>query len=240
MFILGISVRHQVDACNTYVVLLLASWHAIWYTLLRSQPKTKRCHGDVLGDESVESVQAGNCMIWRVVALLLVCSAKGVFWILEQPERSLMENHPAVRHDQNLSCTSEHGGLRRKIKKTDMVVHECLDRSSPCIPWPLMFAVSEGIVCCCSDRKILEKLPQFKPSADDLPAEELKRGWEMTVRYTDDQGRQRVNGGKNLKGSQAYPRQWGSQLSCSKRNFGIGPTTPNPLNVVSNQGSVLH
>ena len=97
MFILGISVRHQVDACNTYEVLLLASWHAIWYTLLRSQSKTKPCHGDVLGDESVESVQAGNCMIWRVVALLLVCSAEGVFWILEQPERSLMENHPAFQ-----------------------------------------------------------------------------------------------------------------------------------------------
>ena len=53
--------------------------------------------GDVLGDESVQSVKDANCMLWRIVALLLICSAKGVFWILEQPERSLMESHPAIQ-----------------------------------------------------------------------------------------------------------------------------------------------
>ena len=67
------------------------------YEMLRSQSKTMRRAGDVLGDESVQSVKDANRMLWRVVALLLICSAKGVFWILEQPERSLMESHPALQ-----------------------------------------------------------------------------------------------------------------------------------------------
>ena len=64
---------------------------------LRSQSKTQRRSGDVTGDETVQCVTDGNCMLWRVVALLLICSAKGVFWILEQPEKSLMQHHPAVQ-----------------------------------------------------------------------------------------------------------------------------------------------
>ena len=59
---------------------------------------------------------------------------------------------------------------------------------------------------------MLAKLPSLKPPADELPTDEQKRAWEMSVRYTDEFGNKRVNGGENLKASQAYPRQRGSEV----------------------------
>ena len=37
---------------------------------------------------------AGNCLASRALILMLLCSAKGVFWCLEQPKTSTMEWHP--------------------------------------------------------------------------------------------------------------------------------------------------
>ncbi|CAE7812072.1 rpsF [Symbiodinium sp. CCMP2592] len=54
------------------------------------------------------------------------------------------------------------------------------------------------------NRQILGNLAKFKPPVDELPTDEQKRGWEMSVRYTDEFGNKRVNGGKHLKASQAF------------------------------------
>ena len=39
-------------------------------------------------------MEAANHMVARVVILLLLCQARGVWWMLEQPVNSLLERHP--------------------------------------------------------------------------------------------------------------------------------------------------
>ena len=42
-------------------------------------------------------MRAGNTMCARVALLILLASAKGINWVLEQPANSLMERHPAMQ-----------------------------------------------------------------------------------------------------------------------------------------------
>ena len=42
------------------------------------------------------SVQEGNLLTVRTLILAYICSALGVWWILEQPKGSLLENHPLM------------------------------------------------------------------------------------------------------------------------------------------------
>ena len=63
----------------------------------RSRGSTKRSRTSPLGDESSTAVVAGNLQASRVACLILLCAAKSVFWILEQPKGSLLEMHPLVQ-----------------------------------------------------------------------------------------------------------------------------------------------
>lgn len=51
-----------------------------------------------LGNTAEPSVQAANRMVYRQVILLWLFTAKGVFWVLEQPAGSLLERHDAFVH----------------------------------------------------------------------------------------------------------------------------------------------
>ena len=140
----------------------------------------------------MSSVRAANRMIWRVVALLLICSSKGVWWILEQPERSLMEHHPAMQllfglvKCHRVSLNMEDFGARSRkptwLYTSALSAHKQSDCMVKCL------SVGGACICCCSDREILRKLPSLKPPADELPTDEQKRAWEMSVRYTDESG----------------------------------------------------
>ena len=46
-----------------------------------------------MGDESKPSVRLGNLLTARTLVLLLLCAAKSIFFVLEQPASSLMEYH---------------------------------------------------------------------------------------------------------------------------------------------------
>ena len=63
-------------------------------TMQRSRGSSKRSSSRPLGEESYESVQDANRMVGRVVILLLLCQAKRIWWLLEQPVNSLLEQHP--------------------------------------------------------------------------------------------------------------------------------------------------
>jgi hypothetical protein len=46
----------------------------------------------------VLAVRQGNQMSWRVAALLILVSAKTVWWIMEQPHSSLLELHESMQY----------------------------------------------------------------------------------------------------------------------------------------------
>lgn len=46
-----------------------------------------------MGDRSRPSVRLGNLLTARTLILLLLCAAKGIWFVLEQPSSSLMEYH---------------------------------------------------------------------------------------------------------------------------------------------------
>ena len=59
-----------------------------------SRGTTKREIFNPLGDTSCLSVRVGNAMVARAVLLLHLYEARGMFWVLEQPQNSLLEEHP--------------------------------------------------------------------------------------------------------------------------------------------------
>lgn len=68
-----------------------SSW--IWL----SRGSSKRTVFFPLGDIRVPSVRQGNLMIANMVALLLLLDTKNIWWVIEQPARSLMQEHPRWR-----------------------------------------------------------------------------------------------------------------------------------------------
>lgn len=62
----------------------------------RSRGSTGRRLSQLLGNESAPSVQEGNLMVSRCALLLLLASAKGIWWVMEQPRGSLLEHHPLM------------------------------------------------------------------------------------------------------------------------------------------------
>ena len=46
-----------------------------------------------MGDTTHKSVQDANCMVARVIVLLVLCQARKIRWVLEQPVNSLLAQH---------------------------------------------------------------------------------------------------------------------------------------------------
>ena len=75
-----------------------------------------------LGNRGFSFVQIGNILCSRLVLMLLICSARGCRWLVEQPEGSSLPNHPRFQelleivrvpwHLQNLDwCILHHIGF---------------------------------------------------------------------------------------------------------------------------------
>lgn len=62
----------------------------------RSRGSTGRRLSQPLGNERAPSVQEGNLMVSRCALLILLASAKGIWWVMEQPRGSLLEHHPLM------------------------------------------------------------------------------------------------------------------------------------------------
>ena len=63
----------------------------------RSRGSTHRSRTSPLGRRDSEAVHNGNLMVGRVMVLILLAAAKGVWWTLEQPSSSVMEYHPTFQ-----------------------------------------------------------------------------------------------------------------------------------------------
>lgn len=61
---------------------------------LRSRGSTHRSRTNPLGRKDSPSCRLGNLLCCRALVLVILAAAKGVFYILEQPQSSCMEYHP--------------------------------------------------------------------------------------------------------------------------------------------------
>ena len=66
-------------------------------SVLRSRGSTWRSKLRPLGRKGSEACHQANIMVARVMVLVLLASAKGCWWLLEQPGSSLMEYHPTFQ-----------------------------------------------------------------------------------------------------------------------------------------------
>ena len=51
---------------------------------------------DIMGNTDSAYICAQNALISRVCYILVLCMKRGVYWIIEQPESSIMWNHPMM------------------------------------------------------------------------------------------------------------------------------------------------
>ena len=61
---------------------------------LRSRYTSGRTPINPLGNVGYHYVMQGNVLLSRVIIIILICSAKKVRWLLEQPSGSCVSDHP--------------------------------------------------------------------------------------------------------------------------------------------------
>ena len=149
---------------------------------------SKRSMAFPLGDRTVSSVVLGNTIVSNLMLQLWLLSNIGVIWILEQPARSLMEEHP--RFQLVLTAFPVY---KLHVWMSDFNAPTAkpswLYSNSPYIAELLNFRVrdSKGYVRC--QKKCVVKK---KRRAD---------------------GSMSVSGGPDLKATQAYTREFGQAVS---------------------------
>ena len=104
-------------ACRVHLPYNLSHFAA----LPRSRGSTLRTPLHPEGNGAYPSVAAGNQIACRTLVLLYICAALHVWWILEQPVNSLMQELPAfkyfmrqVRTYRHSMCMKEYGGPTQK------------------------------------------------------------------------------------------------------------------------------
>ena len=162
-------------------------------------------------------------MTSRVALLCLLASAKACWWTVEQPQSSIMDRHPSFQKLMSLlpvrrlsMLMGDFGGASKKATSIWsrflgltigvaflgyclhplVLLYICDSLTDPYKEMILESHLAEW-----GHREIDSLLDERSPSTytGERP--------EMTIRYIDGSGRQRCKGGKDLKGSQAYPRK---------------------------------
>lgn len=83
----------RVRACG---IVLMAPVCSSWSWMSRFS--TQRSIIEPLGNDTSESVAAGNLMVSRMVLLMSLIVARGSIFIIEQPQGSIMLQHPRFQH----------------------------------------------------------------------------------------------------------------------------------------------
>ena len=153
--------------------------------VLLNRGTSKRSKHFPLGDQTVPSVRIGNKMVSRTILALLLCQIRRIWWVLEQPQGSLMESHPRFRW------------MLKRLR---------VYRVRICMSW--FGASSEKPTWLYSNWKFIEEIVKYaKPT--DLGNLGKK---SLAIKYKDASGQTRVVGGPDLKSSQAYPKGFGTAL----------------------------
>lgn len=145
------------------------------------------------GEERHQSVREGNWIACRTLILCYIAAALQLWWVVEQPVNSFMQELPAWK-------------FFMKQVKTYRYSLNMEDYGGPTKKPTWLY----------SGRKEIEDLPLYKPLPHQLPKRESK---EMVTYYEDSNGVARFAGGKDLKSSQSYPRQFGRALARLRSQY---------------------
>ncbi len=166
-------------------LLWLAPPCSSWVFLTRHSSGRDLC---VEGDMTQASIVAQNALVERCCFLMEVASARGCSWIVEQPASSVLWDYPAMRrvlrrHGLERPCVLDMGAFGGTSVKP---AH--LWGSAP------FLALLERT--CSGPERLGLRL----------------EGVQTTHRSVDSSGRRRCQGTSQLKGTQAYPWQFGAAL----------------------------
>jgi len=173
--------RLDVDSfcCGILSAPVCSTW--VWV----SQGSTGRRPYRPLGWAHLPIIREANRMVVRVLTLMYLCQALGIFWLLEQPASSVMSQHPHFQHFisqqpvfQVLIHMSNFGGATRKAT--------------------LLY----------SSHKWVSEINDYQTTPGHTPHEKN----DMMVTWTDAKGRKKCAGGPGLKASQAYPYGFGQAV----------------------------
>ncbi|CAL1151782.1 unnamed protein product [Cladocopium goreaui] len=148
-----------------------------------SRASTLRSESNPMGRSDSEAVRNGNILACRCFILLLLASCKGCWWLMEQPSTSTMEYMPCFQH------------LMALVSVRKMVL-SLADYGSPTLKRTNLYSSSDAI----------DSLPDYRTPRRLRPR-------EMVRHYIDGSGQKRVCGGKHLRASQAYPREFGLAIA---------------------------
>ena len=144
-----------------------------------NQSIAKRRTTRPLGDPQVPSVYCANVMVTRTLLLQLIFMARGIFTCLEQPAGSLMEHHPLFQRFVRCWAVFRHGVRVR-------------DYHLPAEKATWLYA----------SHNFISEVDMFRSTMVCEEAAEMTR-----IRFND-LGKRVIDGGKDLKKSQAYTRSF--------------------------------
>ncbi len=157
-------------------------------------------HISVEGHFTQPKVLHMNALLERVVLLLEVVTARGGFWLVEQPSSSVMWHYPAMQ-----GCLQRHG----------------------CTPQVLEMGAYGGTSV--KPTTLMGTAPYLRllggRCTPPLRARLELEGVHTTRRWIDAEGHRRVQGTSELRGTQAYPEGFGAAHALAfQASFGaVGP-----------------
>ena len=163
---------------------LLAPVCSSWTFMNRGT--SKRSIAVPYGASGVESVKQGNVMVARCVLLLILLAGRGCWWVLGQPRRSLLQEHPAFQHLVSVCPVYRH--------RIQMCHYGGNSRKST---WLY------------SNAAWIADVDAFR--THDLPA---THAVELATKSINKAGKVVVTGNAQLKDSQHYPKGFGKAI-CS-------------------------
>ena len=153
---------------------------------------TQRSKIDPLGDTNRACVKTANLMVSRCALIMRLIAAKGGAWVLEQPMSSLMIYHPRLQE---------------------------MLREGPV--FMTTFSMGAHGAPTRKPTKLYSNRPWVADLQKKVPANTKFAKLDIVRHGVNDRGQKTVTGGKQLKATQAYPRNFGKAVSnCFIKNRG--------------------
>lgn len=171
------------QSCTTHAARRIRARAQVWI----NRATSGRSAAFPLGNSSLPSVASANRMVSNLVLALVLLTLKGVFWIVEQPAGSLLEEHPRWKE------------LCRMVKvyRTHVWMSD-YGAPSPKPSWLY------------SQMSWISEIRDFR--SDDTRGRALEGSAVMSTKRTRADGTVAVTGGADLKASQAYTPAFGQAV----------------------------
>ena len=171
---------------------------------LRSRGSTGRSKRCPQGNANAPSVRVGNLQASRCALLLLFAAAKQVWWLLEQPKGSLLQDFPLMNQ-----VMRQLGAVRKQFR---MKGYGAPTEKPTWLYSSILVLVvwsAASLVCKCLLTRFFGRGHEHVQDLDSFAPHGLKPAEhvELVEHYVDQSGQHRVKGSKFLKASQSYPRQ---------------------------------